>query len=151
MRFHSARSLTLRTACWRSTCSGPDGARRSSPQPRSFTPMITGRSTCFGGRLMSGAGLREVIGHREAYGVRISSRWIRDEVQADLDFAAGEGLGPLRRAAAAPGSFRHACLRHAGAVLGSRSARLSPSLRRRLSLERRASFEPQGWAPDARS
>lgn len=88
-------------------------------------------------------GLREVIGHRETYGVRHSSRWILDEVRADLEFAARDGMGPLRRAAVVPASLRHACLRHAGAILGSRSARLSPGLRRRFSLERRASFEPQ--------
>ena len=88
-------------------------------------------------------GLREVIGHRETYGLGVSSRWLRDEVRADLDFAADEGMGAVRRAGVVPASLRHACLRHAGAILGSRSARLSPGLRRRFSLERRASFEPQ--------
>jgi hypothetical protein len=88
-------------------------------------------------------GLREVAGHREAYGLGVSSRWIIDQVRADLQFAAGEGMGPVQRATGLPASLRHACLRHAGAILGSRSARLRPGLRRRLSLERRASFEPQ--------
>jgi glycosyltransferase involved in cell wall biosynthesis len=88
-------------------------------------------------------GLREVIGHREMYGITASARWIAGQVRADLEFAAAEGMGPVRRATALPASLRHACLRHAGAVLGSRAARLSPGLRRRCSLERRGSFEPQ--------
>lgn len=88
-------------------------------------------------------GLREVAGHRESYGLGTSPRWIIDQVRADLGFAAREGMGPGRRAAALPASLRHACLRHAGAILGSRSPRLHPGLRRRLSLERRATFEPQ--------
>ncbi len=88
-------------------------------------------------------GLREVLGYREPYGLGISSEWIINQVRADLEFAAGEGMGTLRRAALVPASLRYACLRHAGAVLGSRSARLRPGLRRRFSLERRASFEAQ--------
>ncbi len=92
-------------------------------------------------------GLREVAGHREAYGLGVSARWIRDQVRADLEFAAGEGMGAVRRAAVMPGSLRHACLRHAGAVLGSRSARLHPGLRRLCSLERRDTFLPQAQRP----
>jgi hypothetical protein len=37
---------------------------------------------------------------------------------------------------------RHHVLRSAGALLGSRADRLAPRLRRELSLERRAGFEP---------
>jgi rhamnosyltransferase len=88
-------------------------------------------------------GLREVVGHREGCGARVSFDWIRDQVLADLRFAAGEGAGSLQRAFATPSSLRHACLRHAGAVLGSRADRLSPKLRGLCSLERRETFLPQ--------
>jgi rhamnosyltransferase len=88
-------------------------------------------------------GLREVVGHREAFGGRVSLGWILDQVRADLRFAAGEGDDGLRRALAAPSSLRHACLRHAGAVLGSRADRLGPKVRRLCSLERRETFVPQ--------
>jgi glycosyltransferase involved in cell wall biosynthesis len=96
-------------------------------------------------------GLREVVGHREAFGMRVSLGWIVDQVLADVRFAAAEGAGPLQRALAAPSSLRHACLRHAGAVLGSRADRLSPELRRICSLERRKTFLPQtsrGLSPE---
>lgn len=92
-------------------------------------------------------GLREVAGHREAFGVRVSLDWILGQVLADLRFAAREGVGPLQRALAAPSSLRHACLRHAGAVLGSRADRLSPELRRLCSLEQRKTFLPQASRP----
>ena len=88
-------------------------------------------------------GLREVAGHREAYGLRQSGAWIAGQIAADLRFAAAEGSGPLRRIMELPASARHACLRHTGAVLGSRAGALPPGLRRRLSLERRESFLPQ--------
>ena len=88
-------------------------------------------------------GLREILGHRESYRLGASCRWVLEQVRADLEFAASEGMGPAQRVAALPVSLRHAIVRRAGAVLGSRAARLSPGLRKCLSLEGRASFEPQ--------
>jgi len=76
-------------------------------------------------------GLREVYGWREpATPARLLSQ-LRGE------------LGPLRRSGAGPAALASAArdqlIRHAGAVLGSRAARLPAALERRLSLEGRAS------------
>jgi rhamnosyltransferase len=76
-------------------------------------------------------GLREVYGWREpASPARLLSQ-LRGE------------LGPLRRAGADSSTLacaaRDQLIRQAGAVLGSRAARMPPALQRRLSLERRAS------------
>ncbi len=89
-------------------------------------------------------GLREVAGHVEPYGVRTSARWISDQVRADLEYVRRvDGGSTLAAARALPASLRHACVRYAGAILGSRSNRLRPGMRRRLSLERRETFLPQ--------
>ena len=89
-------------------------------------------------------GLREVAGHVEPYGLATAARWIRDHVRADLEYLTGiDGGTPLAAATALPGALRHACLRYAGAILGSRANRLTPAVRRRLSLERRETFLPQ--------
>ena len=89
-------------------------------------------------------GLREVTGHVEPHGIASGARWISGEVRADLEYAAEvDGGSTLTAARAVPASLRHACLRYAGAVLGSRANRLRPGARRRLSLERRATFLPQ--------
>ncbi len=86
-------------------------------------------------------GLREVTGHYEPYGLRTSSRWVLEQVRADLRFARHHESNSRRETLTAiPASLRHACLSHLGAVAGTRAHRLSPSLRQRMSLERRSSF-----------
>jgi glycosyltransferase involved in cell wall biosynthesis len=92
-------------------------------------------------------GLREVVGHREPTGVVTGARWVARQVKADMAFAAREGMTVHQRAGELPSSVRHACLRHAGAVLGSRASRLSPVLRRACSLEGRDSFVAQQPRP----
>jgi len=89
-------------------------------------------------------GLREVAGHVEPYGVATGARWITAQVRADLEYLTrAEHGSKLDAVQALPGSLRHACLRYAGAILGSRANRLRPGVRRTLSLERRGSFLPQ--------
>jgi glycosyltransferase involved in cell wall biosynthesis len=87
-------------------------------------------------------GLREVYGWREPADPRALVRALRGELGAarrELDAA---GAGPEERLATFAAVSRHHVLRLAGALLGSRADRLSPRIRRGLSLERRAGFEP---------
>lgn len=89
-------------------------------------------------------GLREVAGHYEPYGLRLSAARIVGQVRADIRFAAEEESASLwQQVRSVPGSFRHACLQHAGAVTGSRAGSLTTGMRRRCSLERRDTFVPQ--------
>ena len=94
-------------------------------------------------------GLREVAGHREPIGVRTSLDWILGQVTADIAFAEREGASRWECLGALPASLRHACLRHAGAVLGSRAPRLRPRLRRLCSLEQRETFLAQQPRPES--
>jgi glycosyltransferase involved in cell wall biosynthesis len=91
-------------------------------------------------------GLREVYGHVEAFGAGTALRRVGREVAGDVRLAGAEGAGPGRRAGVAVRSARHHALRTIGAALGARADRLPAGVRRRLSLERRASFEPWGAA-----
>jgi GT2 family glycosyltransferase len=87
-------------------------------------------------------GLREVYGWREPVDPRSLARSLRGELGAArraLD-EAREGRGA--RLATLAAVSRHHVLRLAGAVLGSRAGGLPPRVRRGLSLERRAGFEP---------
>ncbi len=104
-------------------------------------------------------GLREVYGWREPADPRSLLRGLRGEVGAarrelarasaagDRGVGSGVGAGPGRaaRLATLAAVSRHHVLRQAGALLGSRADRLPPWVRRGLSLERRAGFEPVVW------
>jgi GT2 family glycosyltransferase len=94
-------------------------------------------------------GLREVYGWREPAGPAVLLRRLRGELAAarranTLEVAEGSatGLQPVRIEATLLALSRHHVLRLTGALLGSRADRLPASVRRWLSLERRASFVP---------
>ncbi len=87
-------------------------------------------------------GLREVYGWREPASPAHLVRKVRGELswaRRELD---REGIPSSGRRATLGAVARHHVVRLAGALLGSRADRLPASLRRRLSLEGRASFEP---------
>jgi GT2 family glycosyltransferase len=85
-------------------------------------------------------GLREVYGWREpASPVRVV-RNLRGELGATRRELLAAGVPSERRRATLAVSTRHHVLRLAGALLGSRADALPPWVRRRLSLEGRASF-----------
>jgi GT2 family glycosyltransferase len=86
-------------------------------------------------------GLAEVYGWREPADPRRIARTLRGELGAARRELAAQGAGPARRVATLGAVGRHHVLRLAGALLGSRAARLSPAVRRALSLERRADFQ----------
>ncbi|HEY1451133.1 MAG TPA: hypothetical protein VGF47_09275, partial [Solirubrobacteraceae bacterium] len=87
-------------------------------------------------------GLLEVYGWREPADPRALVRKLRGELAAVRGAAAERGLHGRERRATLLGASRHHVLRLAGALLGSQADRLAPAVRRRLSLERRASFAP---------
>lgn len=87
-------------------------------------------------------GLREVYGWREpASPVRVV-RKLRGELGAARRELIGAEVPSGRRRATLAAMTRHHVLRLTGALLGSRAGALPPWARRRLSLERRASFVP---------
>jgi len=87
-------------------------------------------------------GLREVYGWREPASPRRLAGQLRGAVGTTRRKPHAEGAGTLRRGATlATVGARHT-VRLAGALLGSRADRLPRGLRRRLSLERRGSFQP---------
>lgn len=88
-------------------------------------------------------GLREVYGHVEPASPRRTARVLRDSMRADARQLRADGAAAPRRAAGILRSLGHHLIRAAGAILGSRADRLPPAVRRMLSLERRASFEPR--------
>jgi rhamnosyltransferase len=106
-------------------------------------------------------GLREVYGWREPADPRALMRGLRGELGAarrelagagpGVGAEGGAGGGPSRtaRLATLAAVSRHHVLRLAGALLGSRAERLPPRVRRELSLERRAGFEPLAWGTPA--
>jgi glycosyltransferase involved in cell wall biosynthesis len=81
--------------------------------------------------------LRELYGFRAPLAPRPVAGRIRREVAHDRAWARRRGLPDP----ALP-SLRYHAVRALGAGLGTRADRLPPGLRRRLSLERRATFEP---------
>jgi glycosyltransferase involved in cell wall biosynthesis len=87
-------------------------------------------------------GLREVLGYREPAAPLRTLRSIRALTRFDKAWLRRHGVRGLRLAWALARSVRHHTIRLVGAILGSRAGRLSPSLRRSLSLERRSTFEP---------
>ncbi|HEY3959515.1 MAG TPA: glycosyltransferase family 2 protein [Solirubrobacteraceae bacterium] len=87
-------------------------------------------------------GLREVYGWREpASPVRVAGQ-LRGALGQARRAALREGMPPARRRATLAIVGCHHVVRLAGALLGSRADRLPAAVRRRLSLERRAGFDP---------
>jgi rhamnosyltransferase len=85
-------------------------------------------------------GLREVYGWREPVRPAHLVSQIRGELgQARRELA---GMPRTSRASTLVGVAARQALRRTGAILGSRADLLAPSVRRRLSLERRADFVP---------
>ena len=84
-------------------------------------------------------GLREVYGWHEPAAPTHIARKLRGEINAG------------RREATLPALTRHHVVRLVGALLGSRAGALPPSVRRRLSLERRAGFAPLQLDPVSQS
>jgi rhamnosyltransferase len=87
-------------------------------------------------------GLREVYGYREPTAAGYLVNQLRGAAGAGLRGGPGADQSPARRAKRAAVAVVQEGLHLAGAVLGSRADRLPRSVRRRLSLERRAGFDP---------
>jgi glycosyltransferase involved in cell wall biosynthesis len=87
-------------------------------------------------------GLREVYGWREPASPAAVARRLRGELGRSRRELLAEGVPARRRRATLARAARHNLVRLAGAVLGSRADLLPPAVRRRLSLEGRASFLP---------
>ena len=89
--------------------------------------------------------LLEVYGHVEQVGARHTLGTIRRNVARDRAFATARGYGDVTL-----DSLTYHVLRSAGAALGTRAGHLPPSVRRRLSREGRAGFDPAAGRPPAR-
>jgi len=93
-------------------------------------------------------GLQEVYGWREPVSPLHLIRRLRGELgyarrELHRQSASGSGsISPSERCATPAAVTRHHVVRLAGALLGSRADRLPAGVRRRLSLEGRASYEP---------
>jgi O-antigen biosynthesis protein len=83
-------------------------------------------------------GIRETVDHVEAMGPRAFARQLRNGLRADLGYVRRTGLDGGAAKWAWP-IARHHALRHVGAGLGGRAARIPAPIERRLSLEGRAS------------
>jgi rhamnosyltransferase len=90
-------------------------------------------------------GLREVYGWREPATPRHLALALRGELGRARRAPTLSELSLLRRTAILTGIACHHAVRLAGAVLGSRAERLSPAVRRVLSLEGRGGFTPLEW------
>jgi O-antigen biosynthesis protein len=86
--------------------------------------------------------LREVLGHVEALGWKVTPMTIRGLLGHDKRWLRSQGIDGLELTRLLAVSARHHVLRQSGAIIGSRSDRLPPTLRKQLSLEGRASFTP---------
>jgi glycosyltransferase involved in cell wall biosynthesis len=87
-------------------------------------------------------GLLEVYGWREPARPAQLVRKLRGQILGARRAAAQAGLDGTSRGPTLTALSRHHVLRLVGALLCSRADRLPPSVRRKLSLERRASFAP---------
>ncbi|HZL48543.1 MAG TPA: glycosyltransferase family 2 protein [Solirubrobacteraceae bacterium] len=85
-------------------------------------------------------GLREVYGWREPAAPAHLARQLRGALGRARRELIREGVPPPRREGALAAVGAHELVRLTGALLGSRADRLPAGVRRRLSLERRASF-----------
>jgi glycosyltransferase involved in cell wall biosynthesis len=89
--------------------------------------------------------LREVYGHVEEVGLRHSLGTVRRSVRSDRELMRREGAaGPDLLRGTLDSALFHV-LRGAGAALGSRADRIPAPVRRVLSREGRASFDPVEW------
>jgi rhamnosyltransferase len=86
--------------------------------------------------------LREVYGHVEEVGPRHTLGTVRRQVARDRAFMRSEGVSGTGLDRRTLESVRHHALRAAGAALGSRADRIPPPVRRLLSREGRAGFDP---------
>jgi rhamnosyltransferase len=86
--------------------------------------------------------LREVYGFVEPLTVTTVRDRVLAPAKADVRWARARGATPAAQAALAGRAALHHAARTAGAALGSRHDRLPASVRRRLSLESRATFAP---------
>jgi rhamnosyltransferase len=87
-------------------------------------------------------GLLEVYGWREPVSARRIVQQLRGELGHARRALAAEGASPREVVSTLALITRHNVLRLTGGLLGSRADRLSPPVRRALSLERRAGFTP---------
>lgn len=87
-------------------------------------------------------GLREVYGWREPASPAHIVRKLRGELGAARREVVAAGTAPAQSGVTLAGLTRHHVVRLTGALLGSRAESLPSWVRRRLSLEGRASFEP---------
>jgi glycosyltransferase involved in cell wall biosynthesis len=87
-------------------------------------------------------GLRETFGHLEPLELRRTLGIWRREVAADRAWCRARGASGRDLRLATLRSARHFAIRALGSQLGSRADRLPPAVRRMVSLERRASFDP---------
>jgi rhamnosyltransferase len=87
-------------------------------------------------------GLSEVYGYVEPITVAAVRRRVIGPTRQDLRQRWSGGCAGAALLAAAVADAAHHAARFAGSLLGSRAARLRPSVRRWISLERRASFVP---------
>jgi rhamnosyltransferase len=94
-------------------------------------------------------GLREVYGWREPAGPRHWALQLRGRLGTEWRALDAAGVAPARRPPALVAAVTGHAARLAGAILGSRSDRLPAGLRRRLSLEGRATFAPLESDPPA--
>ncbi len=86
--------------------------------------------------------LREVLGHVEPAGPLQTAKSIKALVGGDRRWLKARGVKGADRRRALAISARHHTIRMAGAILGTRADVIPAPLRRRLSLEGRATFEP---------
>jgi len=86
--------------------------------------------------------LREVLGHRERWGPKRTLWDVRGMVGMDKRWLRARGVSGPRLARALAVSARHHGLRQVAAILGSRAGRLPRRLRKLLSLDGRATYEP---------
>jgi rhamnosyltransferase len=87
-------------------------------------------------------GLRETFGHIEPVYPRRTLGVLRRQVAADRAWCRAAGGDRRQVDLATLRSARHFAIRALGAQIGSRADRLPPAVRRAVSLERRATFEP---------
>ncbi|MEH3055208.1 MAG: glycosyltransferase [Patulibacter minatonensis] len=83
-------------------------------------------------------GIRETVDHVEQLGPKAFARQVRNGLRSDLRYVRAEGVAGGAAKWAWP-IARHHALRHVGAGLGGRAARIPAPVERRLSLEGRAS------------
>ncbi|MEA2233984.1 MAG: hypothetical protein QOD83_3800 [Solirubrobacteraceae bacterium] len=86
--------------------------------------------------------LREIYGWVEPLGATTFRDRVLAPARADVRWARARGASPADQATLAARAVLHHAARTAGAALGSRHDRLPEPLRRRLSLESRATFPP---------